>query len=128
VPFRTEVDISLHRTDIPTRQIAGISHYRHRRALGKPLHPAPDLIVGYNRNYRASWDTILGAYPKEQILDNLDPWSGDHCMDSQFLSGVFLSNRGNASENPALSDMAPTILAALGVPSVAEMTGKDILT
>ena len=89
---------------------------------------APDLIVGYNRNYRASWDTILGSYPKDVLLDNLDPWSGDHCMDSQFLRGIFLSNRGNASEGPALHDMAPTILAAFGVPVASEMTGKNVLS
>ena len=94
---------------------------------GPYVKDAPDLIVGYNRNYRASWDTVLGAYPKDQILDNLDPWSGDHCMDSQFLSGSFLCNRGNASENPALLDMAPTILAALGVPAAPEMTGRNVL-
>jgi predicted AlkP superfamily phosphohydrolase/phosphomutase len=95
---------------------------------GPYVKDAPDLIVGYNRNYRASWDTVLGAYPKEQILDNLDPWSGDHCMDSQFLSGSFLCNRGNASETPALLDMAPTILAAFGVPAAPEMTGRNVLS
>ena len=40
----------------------------------------PDLLVGYNRGYRAGWQTILGAFPPEVIEDNTNPWSGDHCM------------------------------------------------
>ena len=95
---------------------------------GPCVKNAPDLIVGYNLNYRASWDTILGAYPQDVLLDNLDPWSGDHCMDSLFLDGVFLCNRGGAAEHPSLSDMAPTILAAFGAPVPREMTGKDVLS
>lgn len=105
-----------------------ISHvYRPQDIYDGPyVDRAPDLVVCYNRNYRASWDTILGGYPKEVITDNLDPWSGDHCMDAQFLPGVLLCNRPWQVRTPTLSDMAPTILSAcrLRVPSV--MTGRNI--
>jgi len=94
---------------------------------GPYVKNAPDLIVGYNKNYRASWDTILGSYPKDVLLDNLDPWSGDHCMDPQFLSGVMLSNKKIAADTPALSDMAPTILEAVHLPVSKESTGKNVL-
>lgn len=88
---------------------------------------APDLVVSYNRNYRASWETILGTYPEEQILDNLDPWSGDHCMDKDFLSGTFVCNQPITVNDPALYDVAPTILTACGITPPAEMTGRDLL-
>ncbi|MBU0678182.1 MAG: alkaline phosphatase family protein [Verrucomicrobia bacterium] len=88
---------------------------------------APDLIVCYNRNYRASWDTILGKYPREQILDNLDPWSGDHCMDAQFLPGVFMCNRRIPKADLALYDMAPTILKSFGMPIPSEMIGRALV-
>ncbi len=86
----------------------------------------PDLIVCYNDNYRASWDTILGAYPQEQVLDNLDPWSGDHCMDPDFLSGVLLTNAPLNTNDPALEDLAPTIIKAFGVKVPEIMKGKNI--
>ena len=88
---------------------------------------APDLVVGYNENYRASWDTILGTYPREHILDNLDPWSGDHCMDASFLSGVLLSNRPlPPASSPSLQDMAPTILSAFNLPIPETMEGVPL--
>jgi predicted AlkP superfamily phosphohydrolase/phosphomutase len=73
---------------------------------------APDLIVGYHRGWRASWDTILGKYPREVFLDNLDPWSGDHCIDPEFCSGCLFSNRALGLEQPRLEDLAGVILRA----------------
>lgn len=94
---------------------------------GSMTSTAPDLIIGYNKNYRASWDTILGKYPKEHILDNTDPWSGDHTMDSMFVPGVFMINRKTAGIVPRLEDAAPTILKLFGAPIPKQMTGKSIV-
>jgi predicted AlkP superfamily phosphohydrolase/phosphomutase len=94
---------------------------------GPYLTQAPDLLIGYNRNYRASWDTILGKYPRNHFMDNTDPWSGDHATDSIFVPGVFLANSRIGDAQPALSDMAPTILSAFGARIPAEMTGGSIL-
>jgi len=93
---------------------------------GPFLDRAPDLIVGYSPNYRASWDTILGKYPQGHVLDNKDPWSGDHTIDSKFMSGVLLSNRAITSKHPALWDMAPSILTQFGSPVPGAMTGKNV--
>ena len=84
------------------------------------------MILGYNDNYRASWDTVLGGYPRETVLDNLDPWSGDHCMDSSFLSGVLLCNRRILRNAPRMVDLAPTILSELGVSVPGIMEGKSL--
>ncbi len=93
---------------------------------GPCVESAPDLILGYNENYRASWDTVLGGYPRETVLDNLDPWSGDHCMDSSFLSGVLLCNRRILRNAPRMVDLAPTILSELGVSVPGIMEGKSL--
>ncbi len=93
---------------------------------GPYVGEAPDLVVCYSENYRASWDSILGQYPREHLLDNLDPWSGDHCMSSEFLSGVCFCNRPLASDRAALIDLAPTLLSHYGVPVPPEMTGRDL--
>jgi bisphosphoglycerate-independent phosphoglycerate mutase (AlkP superfamily) len=39
---------------------------------------------------------------------------------------VLLSNRAVRVEDPALEDLAPTILAEFGVPAPAEMTGRNL--
>jgi len=108
------------------RVIANV-HKREDIYSGSSVNDAPDLLVGFNANYRASWDTILGEYPKELIVDNDDPWSGDHCMDSSLLSGTLICNRRLNGANPTLSDLAPTILAHFGTPKPAEMGGRSLL-
>ena len=109
------------------RAIAAV--YRPERLYSGPrLDRAPDLIVGYNPYYRASWETVLGKYPREVFADNRSPWSGDHCMDSRFLSGVLFANRRLASEGAALWDMAPSILSYFGAPVPRVMKGHSVLT
>ena len=95
----------------------------YRRISGDRI---PDLVICYNDNYRASWDTILGGYPAEHILDNRDPWSGDHCMDPDFLPGVLLTNAPVRCDDPSLEDMAPTILRSFNVPVPEDMKGRDL--
>ena len=76
----------------------------------------PDLLVGYNRGYRAGWQTILGNFPADVLENNTNPWSGDHCMDYTLVPGVLLSNRPIDAASPALTDIAPTIFAQFGIP------------
>ncbi len=106
-----------------------ISHaYRPQEIYSGPYtKDAPDIIVCYNRTYRASWDTVLGKYPKDIVLDNLDPWSGDHAMDAALVPGILLSDKKIKANKPALSDMAPSILNAFGVPLMDGMTGKVVM-
>ncbi|MGB7586238.1 MAG: hypothetical protein WBM11_15445, partial [Terriglobales bacterium] len=85
-----------------------------------------DLIVGYNRGYRAGWKTILGAFPPDVLEDNLSPWSGDHCIDYTLVPGVLLSNRKIMAQLPALTDMAPTILGEFGIAKPKDMIGKSV--
>lgn len=86
----------------------------------------PDLLVGYNRGYRAGWKTILGAFPPDVLEDNTNPWSGDHCMDHTMVPGVLLSNRKIVAESPALTDIAPTILAEFGIAKSSSMMGHSV--
>jgi predicted AlkP superfamily phosphohydrolase/phosphomutase len=86
----------------------------------------PDLLVGYNRGYRAGWKTILGAFPSDVLEDNTNAWSGDHCMDYTLVPGVLLSNRKIDAETPALTDIAPTILAEFGIAKSQGMMGQSV--
>ncbi len=53
---------------------------------------APDLVVGYEKNYRASWQTTLGGTPKKLIELNTQKWSGDHCIDPELVPGVLFTS------------------------------------
>jgi len=93
---------------------------------GGKLENAPDLIIGYNRGYRASWETTIGSLPKQWIEDNLDRWSGDHCMAAELVPGVILSNKKVDAVSPKLYDLAPTILSEFGILKPDVMVGKPI--
>lgn len=93
---------------------------------GPYAQSGPDMLVGYNRGYRAGWKTILGAFPADEVEDNTNPWSGDHCMDFTLVPGVLLSNRRIAAAAPALTDIAPTILAEFGIGKAHDMMGQSV--
>ena len=87
---------------------------------------APDLVVGYSKGYRVSWVSILGDMTEEVLLDNDSAWSADHCADASEVPGVMFSNRPIAAANPALIDMAPTILTEFGLKIPSSMQGKNV--
>jgi predicted AlkP superfamily phosphohydrolase/phosphomutase len=89
---------------------------------------APDLIVGYCRGYRASWDTCLGDLSEEILSPNKLAWSADHCADALEVPGVLFSNRSLSSKTPRLIDIAPSILAEFGLATPANMTGKNVFS
>jgi len=93
---------------------------------GQYLDQAPDLIVGYSRGYRGSWESTIGNFPNEWIADNMDPWSGDHCMAAELVPGIILSNKKLHAENPKLYDLAPTIFKEFGIEKTADMVGHAI--
>jgi len=93
---------------------------------GPYARSGPDMLVGYNRGYRAGWKTILGGFPSDELEDNSNPWSGDHCMDYTLVPGVLLSNRKIAASSPALTDIAPTILSEFGINKAKGMIGQPV--
>ncbi len=95
---------------------------------GDVSRQAPDLLVGYNRGYRAGWKTILGAFPRTILEDNTNPWSGDHCIDPTLVPGILLSNRKIEVPSPALTDIAPTVLAEFGIAKPGYMQGRTLFS
>ncbi|QOY92062.1 alkaline phosphatase family protein [Paludibaculum fermentans] len=95
-------------------------------ATGKLPGYAPDLVVGYEPGYRASWQTALGAVPERIIVPNEEAWLADHCIDPEFVPGVLFTNRKPALEKPHLRDVPVTILKQFGVAVPAAMTGHPM--
>ena len=93
---------------------------------GEWVKNSPDLIVGYNKYYRASWWTAQGATPKNILGDNKTQWTGDHCIDTEVVPGILFTSRKIRKQEPALVDLAPTILREFGIEPLSGMKGKSI--
>jgi predicted AlkP superfamily phosphohydrolase/phosphomutase len=89
---------------------------------------SPDLVVNFAEGYRVSWATALGGVPTGLCEDNVKKWGGDHIIDPTLVPGVLFMNRSFDGDAARLVDLAPTILAALGVPKGPAMEGKSLLT
>jgi predicted AlkP superfamily phosphohydrolase/phosphomutase len=84
----------------------------------------PEMIVGYGRGYRASWQTALGAVPPTVVEDNADVWIADHCINADEVPGVLLSNRKIRVADPELKDLTITVLSLFGARPGRGMTGR----
>jgi predicted AlkP superfamily phosphohydrolase/phosphomutase len=99
-----------------TRQIHG----------GPYADMAPEILVGYQKGFRHSWDCATGAVSKEIFTDNAKSWSGDHCVDPRLVPGVFWCNRRIGVQDPSLLDLAPTVLDLFGVEAPRYMQGRRL--
>ena len=98
------------------------------------MHPgadadlAPDVIVGYADFYRGSWTTALGGIADKVFEDNLDRWSGDHCVAPHLVPGILASNRKIDIDDPRLADITATILSLFDIEADTQMTGRNLIT
>jgi predicted AlkP superfamily phosphohydrolase/phosphomutase len=108
---------------------AAITHVYDRDAIyaGPYRDNAPDLIIGYNEGYRASWDGVTGIVDDVVIEDNGKSWSGDHCIDPALVPGVLFSNLGLGNDKPSIMDIAPTVLELFGLVPPAHMDGRGLV-
>jgi predicted AlkP superfamily phosphohydrolase/phosphomutase len=88
---------------------------------------APDLIIGYNIGYRASWEAVTGKVGGRVFEDNAKCWSGDHCVDPAVVPGVLFSSLKLAAPHPSIMDIAPTVMELFGQDRPAHMDGRSLL-
>jgi predicted AlkP superfamily phosphohydrolase/phosphomutase len=88
---------------------------------------APDIILGFDRGYRISDDSALGTLGREMIKDNMNWWSGDHCVDPLKVPASFIASFKIQKPVPDMQDVAPTILKYFGIATPAHMTGKALI-
>ncbi len=67
---------------------------------------APDLVIGYEPGFRASWQTTLGAVPATLIDDNNSKWSGDHCITPEAVPGVLFTSFKTDAPPASIRDIA----------------------
>jgi predicted AlkP superfamily phosphohydrolase/phosphomutase len=113
--------------DPDTGEVAITSVYDAEEVMNGPyVGDAPDLIVGYNVGYRASWDAAVGKSSETVVEDNVKSWSGDHCIDFKLVPGVVFTNRKIEAERPGLIDIGPSILSLFGVKVPEYMRGRSV--
>jgi predicted AlkP superfamily phosphohydrolase/phosphomutase len=88
---------------------------------------APDIILGFDRGYRISDKSALGTLSREVVSDNMNWWSGDHCIDFKKVPATFIANFKIQRQVPDIRDIAPTILKYFGIATPAQMTGKALI-
>jgi predicted AlkP superfamily phosphohydrolase/phosphomutase len=93
---------------------------------GPYMSDAPDLVFGFRPGYRVSWQTAIGGAPWGLFADNFKSWSGDHCIDPEFVPGIIFLNRKLPATSPRIIDIAPTVLDVLGLAIPEEMDGKSL--
>jgi predicted AlkP superfamily phosphohydrolase/phosphomutase len=115
--------------DPETGEIAITSVYDVAEMMDGPYaEDAPDLIIGYNVGYRASWDAAVGKSGPAVIDDNTKSWSGDHCIDYKLVPGVLFCNRKVAAARPRLMDIGPSVLDLFGVGVPEYMRGRSVFS
>ncbi len=128
---KVDADISkalLELTDPSTGKPIVKHVYRKEEIYEGPMiDNAPDLFIGFEEGYRTSWQTALGSTPKTQMEPNAKRWSGDHCIDPPYVSGVLLVNRHINTTSPRIIDIAPTILQLFGLEPPASVDGKALI-
>ena len=87
--LRDEIAGKLREVVDPNNEMKAIkSVYQAVKAYRGPYKEnAPDLIVGYARGYRVSWDAAVGRTSTSIFSDNRKAWSGDHCVDPSVVPG-----------------------------------------
>jgi predicted AlkP superfamily phosphohydrolase/phosphomutase len=114
--------------DEQTGEVAILNIYDSEKTYAGPYQDnAPDLIIGYNSGYRASWESVTGTVTAAVFDDNTKSWSGDHCIDPALVPGVFFSNWKLRARDIHITDIAPTALEIFGVEPPAYMDGRSLL-
>jgi predicted AlkP superfamily phosphohydrolase/phosphomutase len=88
---------------------------------------APDIVLGFSRGYRISWQSPLGGFPREVFEDNTQKWSGDHMSAPDVLPGIAFSNRKFTAESPALHDLTASVLGVFGAEKPKDMIGVNVI-
>ncbi|MAG54781.1 MAG: hypothetical protein CMJ83_00665 [Planctomycetes bacterium] len=94
---------------------------------GGHVDEAPDLVIGFERGYRISWNACLGGTEEDTVFDNRTRWSGDHCsVDPALVPGVLLSSRKLPDGDARVTDVYPTLRALLGLEAVEGLDGRTL--
>jgi len=121
--------LALRDPEDPERTVVAAVYRRDEIFRGPQSGRAPDLFVGFDSDYRVSWQTSAGGIPPEIFEDNLNNWSGDHCsVAPDQTAGIFFASRPLPDRVRSIMDIAPTVIHELGVPDPGDFEGTALQT
>ncbi|MFO8009073.1 MAG: alkaline phosphatase family protein [Candidatus Brocadiia bacterium] len=94
---------------------------------GPLMDQAPDMVLSTAPGYRMGWQTAVGGVAPDVLSPNEKHWSGDHIVRPASVPGTIMSNVPLALNGASAHDLAPTVLAMLGLPAPAECDGASLL-
>ncbi|RKY11938.1 MAG: nucleotide pyrophosphatase [Planctomycetota bacterium] len=126
--LRDEIAAKISQLHDPVRNQPAVKQvYNALKVYSGPYKgEAPDLFVGFNKGYRASWESAVGEITEQIFHDNTKAWSGDHCLDPSLVPGVLFCNRRIDTEEARLMDIGPTVLDMFGVEVPKYMDGRAL--
>jgi len=106
--IKQQIISSLPRLQDPLTHLPAIREIFDGELLypGNANNDAPDLVIGYEPGFRASWQTTLGGVPVSLIDDNNKKWSGDHCVTPDAVPGVLFTSFKTDSPMASIQDVA----------------------
>ena len=85
---------------------------------------APDLIVGYRRGYRVSWEAAIGKTTEPSSSPIPRHGAATTASTRRWSPASCSATARSPTENPRLIDVAPTVLSLFGVDVPDYMDGK----
>ncbi len=83
---------------------------REEMGVSQDDNYAPDLVLGFYKGIRSSWDSAIGATTPDVIKKRTYKWSGDHLFDPTEVPGVLLSNKKLGFKQPQIAQIMPYVL------------------
>ena len=75
----------------------------------------PDLIAGYTKNYRCSWQSAIGGVGDNLVFEaNKKKWSGDHCCNPIKVPGVIFSSEKLSADKISVLDIRDLVGSQIG--------------
>lgn len=110
----SEIKSQLRQLKHPTSKKPVIKNVYSKKELGVPKEAdAPDLIVGYHKGFRASWETAVGATPEEIIKKRTQKWGADHLFDASEVPGVIFANQGLKLKTTFIGEVMAQVIKKL---------------
>ncbi|MFB6347288.1 MAG: nucleotide pyrophosphatase, partial [bacterium] len=87
----------------------------------------PDLILGYDKNYRTAWASARGEIGTGKVItDNTNKWSGDHIVNAPQVAGTLMTSFPIDRSNPRIYDVAATVLDYYDLNKPETMDGRSL--
>lgn len=88
---------------------------RDEMGISKDDVYAPDMVLGFYKGTRSSWDSAIGATTPDVIRKRTYKWSGDHLFDPTEVPGVLLSNEKLSLKDPKITQVIGLVFKMIGI-------------